>query len=114
MANAIIKVTADICSVTFLVGYLCMCVFMALVCSTSDLSLGGVLDSRGEQQLSVLSSRQRSILDAVVVHLGPAVLPLKSDALVCQLNRLQVFGGIQVCNTKIVFFLQKSRYPNLN
>lgn len=69
--------------------------------STGDLGLGGVLGSRGEEQLSVLASRQRSILDAVVVHQSLAVLPLKSDALVRQLHCLQVSGGIQVYNTEM-------------
>lgn len=70
---------------------------------TGDLGLGGVLRSRGEQQLLMLSTRQRSILDAVVVYLSTAVFPLKSDALVCQLHCLQVSGGVQVYNAEIYF-----------
>lgn len=76
--------------------FVCVCVLRGS--STSDLGLGAVLGSRREEQLSVFASRQRSILNAVVLHLSLAVLPLKSDALIRQLHCLQVSGGIQIYN----------------
>lgn len=61
---------------------------VAVGCGTGDLGLGGVLGSWGEEQLSVLASRQRAVLDTVVFHRRPAVLPLQSDGLVGQLHGL--------------------------
>lgn len=75
-------------------GDINMCV--ALLGCTSDLGLGGVLGSWGEEQLSMFTSRQRPVLDAIVVHLCLTVLPLEGDAFVCQFHCLQVSGGIQV------------------
>lgn len=72
------------------------CAFVFVCGSTSNLGLGGVLGSSGEEQLSMLASRQRSILDSVVVHLSVTVLPLKGDTFICQFHRLQVSGGVQV------------------
>lgn len=66
---------------------------------TSDLGLGGVQGSGREQQLSMVSSREGAIFDAVVVYLSLAVLPLQSNALVSQLYRLQIPRGVQVWNT---------------
>lgn len=86
---------------------MCVCV------CTADLGLGAVLGSWQEEQLSMLASRQRSILDAVVIHLSLAVLPLKSNALICQLHCLQVSGGVQVYNTETAF-RQMQPYPNTN
>lgn len=47
-----------------------VCVGVLLGSSTADLGLGAGLGSWGKEQLSMLASRQRSILDAVVVNLS--------------------------------------------
>lgn len=73
-----------------------ICDSVLLPLGTCDLCLSPVLWSGGEQELPVVASRQGSILDAVVVNVSLAGFPLQRDAVICQLNCLQVFWGIKV------------------
>lgn len=63
---------------------------------TSDLSLSGVLQAAGEDQLSMLPSRKWAVFDTVIEDVGSAVSPLQSYALICLLNCLEVLWGIQI------------------
>lgn len=70
---------------------------------TVDLGVGVAFGSWAEEQLSMLASRQRPVLDAVVVGLSLAVLPLKCDTLICYFHSPQVFWSIQFYNTEAPF-----------
>lgn len=70
---------------------------------TGDFSMSDVLRATGEDQFSVLPTRQWAVLDAVIEDVSFAVFPLQSNALIRLLHCLEVLRGIQVWNISTCF-----------
>lgn len=63
---------------------------------TGDFSLSDALWATGEDQFSMLPSRQRAVFDAITGDVGFAVYPLQSNAFICLFHRLEMLRGIQI------------------